>query len=210
MVIYGIAKQVLVGLKFRELGRNSPPTFIGCKVMRTLASVEFEVMLILGWSCCLSSSSVRCLESSSRVPVPLPEDPYEAIRYAYLVRTDTEYDPFEGEARTPESPHIVAPPTCHVKESEGSGTTARMAVRVPPVMSRGLSVGMAEVAAMSDSVFHTRFRSSYDSSPSPTLPVRKRYRGKSELILGTDSEEDEEVEESSDSDTESEDVEDEG
>ncbi|GJZ09554.1 hypothetical protein Tco_0543837 [Tanacetum coccineum] len=36
---------------------------IGCEVMRTLASVEIEIMLILGLPCCLSSSSVRCLES---------------------------------------------------------------------------------------------------------------------------------------------------
>ncbi|GKD98351.1 hypothetical protein Tco_1382248 [Tanacetum coccineum] len=37
---------------------------------------------------------------SSRVPVPFPEDPYEAIRQAYLVETET-----------PESPHTVASPT---------------------------------------------------------------------------------------------------
>nr|GEU36015.1 hypothetical protein [Tanacetum cinerariifolium] len=180
---------------------------------------------------------------SSRVPVPLPEDPYEAIRQAYLVRTDTESKPFEDEARTPESPHIVAPPTCHVEESEGSGTSGarstlsdstaplspdhpltyttpilvlilrrntRMAVRVPSLMSPSLFAGMAEVADMSDSAFRKRFRSSYDSLPSSTLPVRKRYRGASELILGTDGEEDEEVEESSDSDSESEDAKDEG
>nr|GFC61145.1 hypothetical protein [Tanacetum cinerariifolium] len=143
----------------------------------------------------------------------------EAIRQAYLVGTDIESEPFEGEARTPESPHIVAPPTCHVDESECYGTsgvrstssdsiaslspdhplthttpvlvpilrrTARMVVRVPPVMSPGLSAGMAEVAAM------------------------KRYRGTSELIFGTDSKEDEEVDESSYSDSKSEDVEDEG
>nr|GEV95009.1 hypothetical protein [Tanacetum cinerariifolium] len=205
---------------------------IGCKVMRTLASVETEIMLILGLPCCLSSS-VRCLESdvypvfvdpksstqtdgaqSSSVPVPLPEDPYEAIRQAYLVGTDTESEPIEGEARTPESPQIVAPPTCHVEESKGSGTsgarstssdsttplspnhpltyttpvlvpilcrTTRMAMRVLLVMSHGLSAGMAEMAAMSDSSF------------------RK-----------SDGEEDKDVEESSDSDSESEDVEDEG
>nr|GEV81757.1 hypothetical protein [Tanacetum cinerariifolium] len=85
-----------------------------------------------------------------------------------------------------------------------------MTVRVPLVMSLGLSAGIAEVAAMSDSAFRKRFRSSYDSSPSLTFPVRKRYRGTSELILGTDSEEDEEVEESSNSNSESEDIEDEG
>nr|GEW82431.1 hypothetical protein [Tanacetum cinerariifolium] len=84
-----------------------------------------------------------------------------------------------------------------------------MAVRVPLVMSPGLSAGMAEVVAMSDSVFRKRFRSSYNSSPSPALPVRKRYRGTSELILCTDSEEDEEVEECSDSDRKSENVKDE-
>nr|GEW76255.1 hypothetical protein [Tanacetum cinerariifolium] len=180
---------------------------------------------------------------SSRVPLPLPEDPYEAIRQAYLEGTYTESEPFKGKARTPESPHIVAPPTCHVEESEGSGTsgvistssdstaplspdhplthitpvlvpiicrTAHIAVRVPPVISPGLSAGIAEVAAMSDSEFRKRFRSSYDSLPSPTLLVRKTYRGTSELILGTDSEEDEEVEESSNFNSESEDVEDKG
>ncbi|GJV36082.1 putative reverse transcriptase domain-containing protein [Tanacetum coccineum] len=36
---------------------------IGCKVIRTLVSVEFEIILILGLPCCLSSSSVRCLEN---------------------------------------------------------------------------------------------------------------------------------------------------
>nr|GEV30218.1 hypothetical protein [Tanacetum cinerariifolium] len=60
---------------------------------------------------------------SSRVPVPLPKDPYKAIRHAYLVGTDTESGPFEGKARTPESPHIVAPPTCHVEELESCGTS---------------------------------------------------------------------------------------
>nr|GEW99926.1 reverse transcriptase domain-containing protein [Tanacetum cinerariifolium] len=162
---------------------------------------------------------------SFRVPIPLPEDPYEAIRQAYLVGVYTESEPFEGKARTSESPHIVTPPTCHVEESEGNGTsgarstssdftttlspdhplthtapalvpilrrTARMAVRVSPAMSPGLSTGIVEVVAMSDSVFRKRFRSSYDSSPSLTLPVQKRYRGTFALILGTDSEEDDE------------------
>nr|GEW75301.1 hypothetical protein [Tanacetum cinerariifolium] len=129
----------------------------GCKVIRTLASVEIEIMLILGLPCCLSSS-VRCLES----------DPYEAIRQAYLVRMDTKSEPFKGETETHESPHTIAPPTCRVEESQGTGTygvrstsldsttllfsdhlltyttpvlvsslrrTARMAVRVSPAMS---------------------------------------------------------------------------
>nr|GFA18627.1 hypothetical protein [Tanacetum cinerariifolium]GFA22203.1 hypothetical protein [Tanacetum cinerariifolium] len=146
------------------------------------------------------SSTQADRTQSSRVPIPLPEDPYEAIRQAYLVRTDTESEPFEDHPLTHTTPDLV--PILR--------RTARMAVRVLPVMSPGLSGGMAKVAAMSDSAFCKRFRSSYDSSSSPTLPVRKRYRGTSELILGTDSEEDEEVEESLDSDSESKDVEDEG
>nr|GEV03154.1 hypothetical protein [Tanacetum cinerariifolium] len=183
---------------------------IGCKVMRTLASVEIEIILILGLPFCHSnSSSVRCLKNV--VPVSLPKDPYEALRQAYLVGTNTESEPFEDpvETETLESPHIVAPPTCHVEESEGSGTsdvrsmssdsiaslspdhplthttlvlvpylcrTARMAVRVLSVMSPSLSVSIAEVAAMPNSAFRKRFRSFYDSSPSSTFPVRKRYR----------------------------------
>ncbi|GKG05949.1 hypothetical protein Tco_0326035 [Tanacetum coccineum] len=58
---------------------------------------------------------------SPRVPVPFPEDPYEAIRLAYLVETDT-----------PESPHTIAsptllldstPPTRHVEDSVDSDTS---------------------------------------------------------------------------------------
>ncbi|GJS85021.1 putative reverse transcriptase domain-containing protein [Tanacetum coccineum] len=76
---------------------------IRCEVMRTLASVKIKIMLILGLPCCLSSSSVRCLES----------DPYEAIRQAYLDGTDTESKPFEDpiDIETPESPLTIAPPT---------------------------------------------------------------------------------------------------
>ncbi|GJT92907.1 hypothetical protein Tco_1081752, partial [Tanacetum coccineum] len=109
------------------------------------------------------------------------------------------------------------PPTCHAEESEDSDTTARMAVRVSPVMSPSLSANIAEVAAMSDSVFCKRFRSSYESSPSsssPDLLSRKRSWGTSELVEDDneedEDEEEEEVEESSDSDSESEDAEDEG
>nr|GEW44059.1 hypothetical protein [Tanacetum cinerariifolium] len=155
---------------------------------------------------------------SFRVPVPLPEDPYEAIRKAYLVGMDTESEPFEDpETETLESP------TCHVEESEGSGTsgarstsgtrsmssdstalllpdhplthttpvlvpslygTARMAVRVPSAMSPGLSVSIADVAAMSDSAFRKRFRSFYDSSPFPNFPVWKRYREYEDPVMG--------------------------
>ncbi|GKC35641.1 hypothetical protein Tco_1048025, partial [Tanacetum coccineum] len=82
--------------------------------------------------------------------------------------------------------------------------TACMAVRVPPAMSPDLSVSIAKVAAMSDSAFCKRFRSSYESSPSSSpldIPLRMEE---------DEEEEGEEVEESSDSDSKSEDAEDEG
>ncbi|GKC17914.1 hypothetical protein Tco_1014696, partial [Tanacetum coccineum] len=71
---------------------------------------------------------------SSRVPIPLLKDPYEAIRHAYLVGTDIVSEPFEDHVETeaPELPHTVAsptllpdstPPTCHDEESEGSDTS---------------------------------------------------------------------------------------
>nr|GEX93062.1 hypothetical protein [Tanacetum cinerariifolium] len=183
---------------------------IGCKVMRTLASLEIEIMLTLGLPCYLSSSSVRCLKNVDEI-IADSDDPYEAIRWAYLVRMDTESKPFEDpiETETPESPQPIAPPTCYVEETEGSGTfgarsmssdstapllpdhrlthttpvlvpslrtNIRMAMRVLPMMSPSLSVGKAEVAAMPDLTFCKRFRSSYNSLPSPTFPLWKSCR----------------------------------
>ncbi|GJZ83203.1 hypothetical protein Tco_0648376 [Tanacetum coccineum] len=130
---------------------------------------------------------------SSRVPVPFPEDPYEAIRQAYLDRTDTESEPFEDpiDTKTLESPLTVAPPISLPESNPPTlvpilRRTARMAVHVPPAMSSGLSASMAEV---------------------------KHYRGMSEFVDDSeedDDEEDEEIEESLDSDSVSEDAEDEG
>ncbi|GKC26042.1 hypothetical protein Tco_1028192 [Tanacetum coccineum] len=74
----------------------------------------------------------------------------------------------------------------------------RMTMRVQPAMSPGHSARVTEVMALSNSAFRKRYRSSYESPSllsSLALPVRKRYRGKSELILDTDSEGDEDIEE---------------
>ncbi|GJW64209.1 copia protein [Tanacetum coccineum] len=91
---------------------------------------------------------------SPRVLVPLPEDPYKAIRQAYLVGTDTKSEPFEDHVETeaPESPHTVAPPTSLPDSNPPTlvpilRRTAPMAVRVPTTMSPGLSSNMAEVEA---------------------------------------------------------------
>ncbi|GJW92007.1 hypothetical protein Tco_0169560 [Tanacetum coccineum] len=214
---------------------------IGCKVMRTLASVEIETVLILGLPCCLSSSSVRCLESVSKIVAGSDDwliyvghacprvvrvalrNFVDSRRQTYLDGTNTESEPFEDsiDTETLKSPLTIAPP---ISLSESTPPvlipilrrTARVAVRVPHTMSSGLSASMAEMAAMSESALHKRFRSSYESSPSVSpldLPSRKHYRGTSELVEDSeedDDEEDEEIEESMDSDSVSEDAEDEG
>ncbi|GJS52831.1 hypothetical protein Tco_0626193 [Tanacetum coccineum] len=133
----------------------------------------------------LESSTQADGAQSSRVSVPLPEDPYEAIRQVYLDGTETESEPFEDtiDTETPESPLAIAPP---IPLSESTlpalvpilRKTAHMAVRVPHAMSLGLSAGMEAVPTMSESAFRKRFRSSYESSPSmspPDLPWRKHY-----------------------------------
>ncbi|GKG62070.1 hypothetical protein Tco_0631974, partial [Tanacetum coccineum] len=58
-------------------------------------------------------------------------------------------------------------------------------MRVPLMILASLSASIAEVAAMSDSAFRKRFRSSYKSLPlssPPDLPSRKRSRGTSKLV----------------------------
>ncbi|GKF61699.1 hypothetical protein Tco_0181753, partial [Tanacetum coccineum] len=126
-----------------------------------------------------------------RVPVPLPEDPYEAIRQAYLDGTNTEFKPFEDPivTETFESPLDIAPLISLFESTPPVlipilRRTARMAVRVPYAMSLGLSASMADVAAMSESALLE------DSEED-------------------DDEEDEEIEESMDSNSVSEDAEDE-
>ncbi|GKG03954.1 hypothetical protein Tco_0314341, partial [Tanacetum coccineum] len=89
---------------------------------------------------------------SSRVPVPLPKDPYETIRQAYLDETGTESEPIEDpiETETPESPLTVAPPTSLPESTPSTlglilSRIVGMTVRVPPAMSSGLSASVAEV-----------------------------------------------------------------
>ncbi|GKF21612.1 hypothetical protein Tco_0070250, partial [Tanacetum coccineum] len=145
--------------------------------------------------------------------VTLSGDPYEAIRQAYLDGTNTESEPFKDtiDTETLESPLVIALP---IPLSESTPPVlvpilrrfAHMVVRVPPALSSGLSASMVGVAAMSESVLRNRFRSSYESSSyvsPPDLPLRKLYRGTSELVEDSeedDDEEDEEIKESMDSD----------
>ncbi|GJY47066.1 hypothetical protein Tco_0436129 [Tanacetum coccineum] len=95
---------------------------------------------------------------SSRLPVPLLEDPYEAIRHSYLDGMDTKSEPFEDpiDTETLELPLTVAPPASLPESTPPALVpilcrTAHMAMRVSPEMSSGLSASMAEVAAMFES-----------------------------------------------------------
>ncbi|GKD20743.1 hypothetical protein Tco_1222446 [Tanacetum coccineum] len=136
----------------------------------------------------LESSTQADEAQSSRVPVPLPEDPYEAIRQAYLDGTDTESEPFEDpiDTETLESPLTIASPTSLPESTLPTLVpilcrTTRIVVRVPPAMSSGLSASIPE--------------------------------GTSKLVKDSEEDDDEEdkgIEESLDSNSVSEDIDDEG
>ncbi|GKE26899.1 hypothetical protein Tco_1442283 [Tanacetum coccineum] len=93
---------------------------------------------------------------SSRVPVPLPEDPYEAIRQAYLD------EPFEDptDTKTPESPLAIAPPVLVPILRR----TAHTAARLPHKMSSGLSASMAEGSKEDDDEEDEEIEESMDSN----------------------------------------------
>ncbi|GKB97499.1 hypothetical protein Tco_0983636 [Tanacetum coccineum] len=161
---------------------------------------------------------------SSCVPVPLLDDPYVAVRHAQLVDTDTESEPEEAPSKaeesqplassdstvplSPDHPLTHASPTPTPTRVLVHRRTARMVVRTQPTLSPGMSARIMEATTLSSSSFHKRYRSSYETlspSLSLTLPIRKRYRGTSELILDIEIED-----ESSDSDAEGEGSEEEG
>ncbi|GJZ02737.1 hypothetical protein Tco_0520698 [Tanacetum coccineum] len=129
----------------------------------------------------------------SRVSVPLPDDPYVAVRQAQLVDTYTESDPEEAPFKANESQPLGSRlPLVSVGVWVLAVRTARMTVCAHPAMSLVHLARVAEVMTFLDSAFRKRYRSSYETpSPSLTLPVQKRHRGTSELILDTDSEGDE-------------------
>nr|GEV28873.1 hypothetical protein [Tanacetum cinerariifolium] len=132
---------------------------------------------------------------SSRVPIPLPDDPYVAVRVPFLgekfkaveplgTRTDSSYSSVSLDftaSWSPDHPLTYVSPT------------------PTPTPSK------TEAMALSDLAFCKRYRSSYETPlPSLTLLVRKRYRGTSELILDTNSEGDELGDEDIDKDEEDE------
>ncbi|GKC48847.1 hypothetical protein Tco_1071592, partial [Tanacetum coccineum] len=129
---------------------------------------------------------------------PLTDEEFEASEPSNT-RITLSHSTASSNSTTPLSPdHPLAqtsPSPTRVSYYYG---TARMVVRTQPTLSLGMLARIAEATALSSSSFHKRYKSSYETpSPSsfPTLPIRKRYRGTSELIEDTEDE-------SSDLDTE--------
>nr|GEY44370.1 hypothetical protein [Tanacetum cinerariifolium] len=101
---------------------------------------------------------------------------------------------------SPDHPLTQASPTPTPTRVSFHRRTACMVMRTYPTLSPGMSARIAEASALSLSSFCKRYRSSYETSSSsspPALPIRKRYRGTSELVEDTEDE-------SSDSGTETE------
>ncbi|GJY60179.1 hypothetical protein Tco_0460836 [Tanacetum coccineum] len=125
--------------------------------------------------------------------VPLMGEEFEAVEPSGT-RTDSSHLSTLLDSTIPFSPdhkltHVSPTPT--PTRVLFPHRTARMAVRTQPTLSSGMSARITEAIALSLSSFHKRYRSSYETSSSLTLPVRKRYRGTSKLILDTNSERDE-------------------
>nr|GEZ37131.1 hypothetical protein [Tanacetum cinerariifolium] len=145
---------------------------------------------------------------SARVPSTLPDDPYVVVRQEHLVYTDTESEPFKDlrETKIPQqllvvpSP-IASPDYLHLivghahtpatidTESGPEGDPSKKEDFLPLVSTR-----------LTDKEFKDRtYGRAYPAYlvtrpsliPSPTLPIRKRYQGTSELILDTKTEDDE-------------------
>ncbi|GJS42882.1 putative reverse transcriptase domain-containing protein [Tanacetum coccineum] len=197
--------------------------------LRALVDMLLVVMLIKDVSLVMSTpahfdseiSSQTVRAQSSRVPTQLPDDPYVAVRQTHLVDTDTESEPEEAPLEIEEFRPLVsrAPLTDEEFEvSEPSDTritsshSSASSDSTEPLSPDRLLTQASPTPTPTQVSFHhrtarmARYRSSYETpSPSPTLLVRKRYRGIFELILDTKIED-----ESSDSDAEREGLEDEG
>ncbi|GJZ25652.1 hypothetical protein Tco_0569905 [Tanacetum coccineum] len=121
--------------------------------------------------------------------VPLPDDPYVAVRQTQLVDTDTESDPEEAPSEVEELQSVGSRDCTYGRAYSAD-------------LSPGKSARIAETTALSPSSFCKRYRSSYETSSSSSLnlPGRKRYRGTTELILDIDSEGDELGEEDTEED----------
>ncbi|GJZ44523.1 retrovirus-related pol polyprotein from transposon TNT 1-94 [Tanacetum coccineum] len=127
--------------------------------------------------------------------VPLRSEEFEASELSGT-RIISSHSLVSSDSTTPLSPdhpltHVLPTPT--PTRVSFHHWTARIVVRTQPTLSPDISARIVKAAALSLSSFRKRYISSYETSStsSSTLPVRKRYRGISKLILDTDSKVDE-------------------
>nr|GEY83461.1 hypothetical protein [Tanacetum cinerariifolium] len=123
--------------------------------------------------------------------VPLMSDEFEASEPSGT-RTVSSHSLVSLDSTAPLSPDH---PLTHVSPTHTPTRalfhhkTARMTVRAQPAMSLGLSASVTEAMALLDSAFRKKYRSSYETpSPSPSLLVRKRFRGLDDEGQGLDDE----------------------
>ncbi|GJZ54218.1 hypothetical protein Tco_0609103 [Tanacetum coccineum] len=145
-------------------------------------------------------SSDHTPTSSDPTPVlPLTNKEFEASEPSDT-RITSSHSTAPSDSTTPLSPdHPLThtTPTLMLSQPLYYCRTTRMAVRTQPTLSLGFSTRLTEAMALSPSSFCKRYRSSYETSsssaspaPSLILPIRKRYWGTFEPILGTKTEDD--------------------
>nr|GEX91446.1 hypothetical protein [Tanacetum cinerariifolium] len=179
---------------------------IGYETIRTLANVEFESILILGLPCCLSSSSLRCLELSwiemqaqlvdtESKPEEAPSEagelqllgstiPFMGEEFVVVeplgTRIDSSHSPASSSSTTPLShdhPLTIVSPTPTPTRALFHHRTARMTVRAQPFMSLSHSARVTEAVALLDLAFCKRYRYSYKTpSSSSSLAFPVRKR----------------------------------
>ncbi|GJY71971.1 hypothetical protein Tco_0475674 [Tanacetum coccineum] len=159
-----------------------------------------------------------------RVPIPHPEDPYEAIRQAYLVENETPESPHTIESPTP-LPYST-PPMRHAKDSVDLDTSS---ARSTPSDSTALLSSDHPLTHASPTLVpilcrttHMVVRVPHTMSPGLSASIAEAVAMADLAFLEDDEEEeddddeeeeeeeDEEIEKSLDSDSKSEDTEDEG
>ncbi|GJX50662.1 retrovirus-related pol polyprotein from transposon TNT 1-94 [Tanacetum coccineum] len=152
---------------------------------------------------------------SSRMPTPLPDDPYVAVRGSqpFLivpspVRSSDDLHLTVGQAHTPatvdieseledapleteefEASELSETRITSSNSSASSDFTAPLSPDHP--LTQSMSARIAEAASLSPSSFRKRYRSSCETpspSSSPTLPIWKRYQGTSGLVEDTKDE----------------------
>ncbi|GKA39630.1 hypothetical protein Tco_0732181 [Tanacetum coccineum] len=165
---------------------------------------------------CLAETDIESEPSEDPIDTETPESPHavapptplpDSTPPACNTEESKDSDTSSARSTTSDSTAPLSPnhPLTHTSPTPTPTRASfhRKTACAQPIMSPSHSVRVAEEMALSDSALHKRHRISYEtssSSSSPALPVRKRYRGTSEIILDTDSEEDEIGEEDTDED----------